>query len=167
MKSSGGPGKYSLSQKISGWRGKIYRFVKWAVVGLFSAVLDIVLFRWLYEITHSVLVSNLVSQTVVVSIGFTLNNIWAFKASQKIRESLPRFFITLGFNYIFNSALVWMFLKCGFSPTWAKVLSIPIQAPFTFLILDVWVFHKSFHLRQTVLNLVRRISRFPRNESRE
>lgn len=121
------------------------KFFRWALVGLFCTILDTSLFTIIYGATESVLIANLVSTPTVVSTGYILNKVWAFDSDNKKRFEMPKFLATTFAIYVVNSFLVWTWMQFGLTTIAAKILSVPVQAPIMFFLLNVWVFRVLEH----------------------
>lgn len=119
------------------------RFLKWAITGTLTVTIDVLLFRALYPLTHSVFIANAISMPVTTSFNYLLHHRWSFRATRGHAAATPRFGAALVIGYLLNSALVTLALAAGASPTLAKLCAFPIQAPINFVILNRWVFHPS------------------------
>lgn len=117
------------------------RFLKWGVTGTLTVGLDVLLFRGLYPMTHSVLVANAIGLPLTTTFNYLMHHRWSFEASRDHSAATPRFLVALLFNYLVNSSIVKVALLAGATPAIAKLVAVPIQAPLNFVILNRWVFH--------------------------
>ena len=74
---------------------------RWATVGASTAVIDYILFVFLYSIVSSVVVANLLSGLVALSFNYTLHYFWSFKSQRDHKQS--------GFRYLINLVVIWSF----------------------------------------------------------
>ena len=115
---------------------------RWATVGASTAVIDYILFVFLYSIVSSVVVANLLSGLVALSFNYTLQYFWSFNSQRDHKQS--------GFRYLINLVVIWSFgtlllnflISSGIEPHIAKVIPIFITAPGSFLSMNYFVFKK-------------------------
>lgn len=118
------------------------RFIKWAITGTLTLALDATLFRTIYPKVDSVLLANAISMPVTTMFNYLLHHKWSFDATRGHTAATPRYLAALLFGYGLNSTLVKLALLAGATPTFAKLLAVPVQAPLNFVILNRWVFHR-------------------------
>ena len=115
---------------------------RWAIVGITTAVIDYILFVFLYSIVSSVVVANLLSGLVALSFNYTLHYFWSFKSQRDHKQSGFRYLINLVVIWSFGTLLLKFLISSGIEPHIAKVIPIFITAPGSFLSMHYFVFKK-------------------------
>lgn len=129
----------------------VERFIKWGITGTLTVALDVLLFRSLYPMTHSVLLANSIGMPLSTSFNYLIHHHWSFQASRGHGAATPRFLVALLFGYLLNSTIVKIALESGATPAFAKLAAVPLQAPINFIILYRWVFHDAVRRKYQTL----------------
>ena len=115
---------------------------RWAIVGITTAVIDYILFVFLYSIVSSVIVANFLSGLVALSFNYTLHYFLSFKSQRDHKQSGLRYLINLVVIWSFGTLLLKFLISSGIEPHIAKIIPIFITAPGSFLSMNYFVFKK-------------------------
>lgn len=88
------------------------QFVKYGVVGTSSVVIDMVIifvFTEFFGLWY--MFSAVISQTVAVIFNFLMNRNWSFRSNGVVHRQAVRYFILLGFNYLYQLIALWLLVE--------------------------------------------------------
>lgn len=117
--------------------------IRWALVGLFTTLIDYFIFLSIYKYQSSVLISNLASGSISIFFNYLAHYFWSFKSQEQHLNSSIKYFFNLFTFWILNTLFVKIFISQEIQPWVAKLLPIPIIAPLSFLSLNFFVFKKN------------------------
>ncbi len=101
------------------------RFVMYATIGAFGAVLDLGLFVFLHSLGFSLLLANVIATSCAVIHNFAWHHFVTFKEHDQNPRIAFLKFITVSFAGIaFNSAIVLVGVSVGLFPAIAKIVAI-------------------------------------------
>jgi len=115
-------------------------FFRWFLVGLFSLLLDIALFTYVFELTQLIIFSNFIASVVSTSFNYTTHYFWTFKSETNHKQSLFRYFLNISILWILSTILIKIFLIMSFSAIYSKGLSLLIVLPLNFFTLSKFVY---------------------------
>ena len=119
------------------------QFFYYAVIGIFCATIDLVVFHFLIMLSRRLEIINFVSTLFGVSLSYILNARLTFKNYIRTKGSLLRYFVVGTVGYFISTLFLIIFVSAfRFSPITAKVLSIPIISILQFMLNRTWSFKK-------------------------
>lgn len=113
---------------------------RWAIVGTSALALDAVLFMLAYALVQQAIVANAASSVGVVIYTYLIHHRWSFRSNRSHRSASLRYASTLLLAFAFNTAFIMFALRQGLTPLLAKLATIPVQAPVSFILQSKWVF---------------------------
>ena len=116
--------------------------MRWALVGILTAVIDYIIFISLYSVITSVLVANFFAGLVSLSFNYSAHYFWSFKSQTDHTKSGLKYLINLIAFWSISTILLKILITSGLDPKIAKLIPIPIIAPLSFISLKFFVFKK-------------------------
>ena len=116
--------------------------MRWALVGVSTAVIDYIIFISLYSVITSVLVANFFAGLVSLSFNYSAHYFWSFKSQTDHTKSGLKYLINLIAFWSISTILLKILITSGLDPKIAKLIPIPIIAPLSFISLKFFVFKK-------------------------
>ena len=116
--------------------------IRWALVGLFTAATDYLIFIFIYGRINSVLITNFISGFVSTSINYYTHHRWTFKSDQDHSKSGSRYVANLIFWWVISTFAIKILIVFGTDPKVAKLLPIFVIAPINYFVLNHIVFKK-------------------------
>ena len=117
--------------------------LRWALVGVTTALIDYVIFISMYSLIISVLVANFISGLVSLSFNYSAHYFWSFKSQTAHRKVGLKYLINLITFWSISTLLLKILITSGFDPKIAKFIPIPIIAPLNFITLRYFVFDRA------------------------
>lgn len=115
--------------------------VKYAMVGVVSVVLDLVLFVLFLHLGVWYVAARAMSVVVATINGYTFNRLWTFRAGSHANAKLARYVTVQGTGLLLNLALLTTFVElAGLHPIPAAALAVPVVATYCFLGNRLWTF---------------------------
>ncbi|MEE8601101.1 GtrA family protein [Euzebya tangerina] len=116
------------------------KLVKFVVVGVSSAVIDLGLLVSLRELGGvSIPVATTIAFWTALLYNFSLNRAWSFGVAA-VRAPFARYLTVVGLNYLLTLAIVTGGVSLGVPYVLAKIAAIGIGTLGTFVAYDRWVF---------------------------
>lgn len=119
-----------------------WKMARWFMVGCATFLIDYVIFLSLYPHIGSVAVTNLISGGASTTFNYLVHHRWTFKSDAEHKCSTPRYVGAMIFSYFLNTVVTKSLLILGMPVALAKFLAAAIQAPITYIVLNVLVFKK-------------------------
>jgi len=129
-------------QKIIPLFEKYGSLLRWALVGVTTAVIDYIIFISIYSVITSVLVANFSAGLVSLSFNYSAHYFWSFKSQTDHTKAGLKYLINLITFWSISTILLKILITSGFDPKIAKLMPIPIIAPLSFISLKFFVFKK-------------------------
>ena len=129
-------------QKINSLFEKYGSLLRWALVGVTTAVIDYIIFISMYSVITSVLVANFFAGLVSISFNYSAHYFWSFKSQTDHTQVGLKYLINLVTFWSINTLLLKTLITYGLDPKIAKLIPIPIIAPLSFISLRFFVFKK-------------------------
>ena len=117
--------------------------LRWALVGVATAVIDYILFISMYSVIISVLVANFFAGLVSLSFNYSAHYFWSFRSQTDHTKTGIKYLINLITFWSLNTLILKALITAGLDPKLAKLTPIPIIAPLSFVSLKYFVFKKS------------------------
>jgi putative flippase GtrA len=134
-------------QKIIQLFEKYGSLLRWALVGVATAIIDYIIFISMYSVIVSVLVANFFAGLVSLSFNYSAHYFWSFKSQTEHTKSALKYLINLITFWSISTLLLKILITSGFDPKIAKLMPIPIIAPLSFISLKFFVFKKTNNLK--------------------
>jgi len=134
-------------QKIIQLFEKYGSLLRWALVGVATAIIDYIIFISMYSVITSVLVANFSAGLVSLSFNYSAHYFWSFKSQTDHTKVGLRYLINLITFWSISTLLLKILIASGFDPKIAKLMPIPIIAPLSFISLRFFVFKKVNNLK--------------------
>ena len=134
-------------QRIVSLFEKYGSLLRWALVGVTTAVIDYVIFISLYSVITSVLVANFFAGLVSISFNYSAHYFWSFKSQTDHTKTGLKYLISLITFWSIGTLLLKILITSGLDPKIAKLMPIPIIAPLNFISLRFFVFKKANNLK--------------------
>ena len=130
-----------MLRRVSNFLFRFESMHRWALVGTVTFLIDYVLFLAIYSANNSVYTANFCSGLISITFNYFAHYIWSFKSYSHHSRT--------GVKYLVNLILFWtlgtLILKSliiNLEAKYAKLISIPIIAPLSFLSLKFFVFRR-------------------------
>jgi len=120
-----------------------YTFFRWATVGLVTFCIDYSIFMIFFDLTNSVVIANFISGIFAISFNYFSHYSWSFQSkSQHTSSGIKYLFNLIAFWSISTILLDFLVNDLGIHARFAKLIQIPLVAPFSFLSLKLFVFNR-------------------------
>ena len=116
--------------------------LRWALVGITTAVIDYLIFIAIYPVITSVLIANFTAGLFSMSFNYLAHYSWSFKSEVDHGESGAKYLINLVTFWSLSTLMLKGLITAGIDPKIAKLIPIPFIAPLSFLSLKFFVFKK-------------------------
>ena len=130
-------------QKITLLFEKYGSLLRWALVGVTTALIDYVIFILMYSVIISVLAANFLAGVVSLSFNYSAHYFWSFKSQTDHTKAGFKYLINLITFWSISTILLKILISTGIDPKIAKLIPIPIIAPLSFISLRFFVFNKA------------------------
>ena len=117
-----------------------YSMLRWGAVGLFTNVIDYVLFITLYGTIKSVFIANLISSSVSTSINYFTHHKWTFKSDQNHSKSGVKYLLNLIFWWFVSTSIIKGLVVLNIDPKLAKLVPLIVIVPVNYFVLNFVVF---------------------------
>jgi putative flippase GtrA len=134
-------------QKIISLFEKYGSLLRWALVGVATAIIDYIIFISMYSVIVSVLVANFFAGLVSLSFNYSAHYFWSFKSQTDHTKAGLKYLINLITFWSISTLLLKILITSGLDPKIAKLMPIPIIAPLSFISLKFFVFKKANNLK--------------------
>ncbi|MDR0286543.1 MAG: GtrA family protein [Clostridiales bacterium] len=125
------------------YRHNIRYFLKFAVTGVSTAVLEFLIFVCLRKLFHtSVELGNGIALVVALFINFNVNRKWSFKSNRNVWVSAFYYILLFTFNFLFTTGSIKLLINLGIWDIVAK--------PMTQVVCAIWnfVFYKKIIFKE-------------------
>ena len=119
-----------------------YSMLRWGAVGLFTNVIDYVLFITLYGTIKSVFIANLISSSVSTSINYFTHHKWTFKSDQNHSKSGVKYLLNLIFWWFVSTSIIKGLVVLSIDPKIAKLVPLIVIVPVNYFVLNFVVFKR-------------------------
>ena len=116
--------------------------IRWALVGVTTAVTDYLIFISIYSVITSVLIANFCAGLFSISFNYIAHYSWSFKSQADHSKSGVKYLLNLVIFWSLGTLLLKGLITAGIDPKIAKLIPIPFIAPLSFLSLRFFVFKK-------------------------
>jgi len=116
--------------------------LRWALVGIATAVIDYLIFIAMYSVITSVLIANFAAGLFSISFNYLAHYSWSFKSEIDHGKSSAKYLINLVTFWSISTLVLKGLITAGIDPKIAKLIPIPFIAPLSFLSLKFFVFKK-------------------------
>ena len=130
-------------QKLLSLFEKYGAILRWALVGVTTALIDYVVFISIYSVIISVLVANFFAGLVSIGFNYSAHYFWSFKSQTDHTKAGLKYLINLITFWSISTLLLKILITAGLDPKIAKLMPIPIIAPLSFISLRFFVFKKA------------------------
>ena len=121
--------------------------LRWALVGVTTALIDYAMFISMYSVIISVLAANFLAGVVSLSFNYSAHYYWSFKSQTDHTKAGLKYLINLITFWSISTILLKILISSGINPKIAKLIPIPIIAPLSFISLRFFVFNKANSLK--------------------
>ena len=119
-----------------------YSMLRWGAVGLFTNVIDYILFITLYGTIKSVFIANLISSSASTSINYFTHHRWTFKSNQNHSKSGAKYLLNLAFWWFVSTSIIKALVVLNIDPKIAKLVPLVVIVPVNYFVLNYLVFKK-------------------------
>jgi putative flippase GtrA len=116
--------------------------VRWGAVGLTTFVIDYSVFITLFQLTSSVLISNLISMSIATSFNYYTHHRWTFKSDQNHAKSSLKYLVNLIFWWVVSTSIIKSLLVLDVDARLAKLAPLALVIPINYFVLNKIVFKK-------------------------
>jgi putative flippase GtrA len=117
-------------------------YIRWGIVGLTTLLLDVVIFRILFKITNSIVLSNACSMSLSGTFNYLSHKRWTFPSQKKV-IILHKYVVVMFAMFVANTTSIHILVALKLGASIGKVLSIALLAPLSFSLLRKFVFSNS------------------------
>ncbi len=115
---------------------------RWALVGIFTSVIDYIIFISMYSVITSVLVANFCAGLFSITFNYLAHYFWSFKSQADHSKSGVKYLLNLVISWSTGTLLLKGLISFGVDPRIAKLIPLPLIAPLSFLSLKFFVSKK-------------------------
>ena len=115
---------------------------RWALVGITTAVIDYLIFIFMYSVITSVFIANFFAGLFSITFNYIAHYFWSFKSQADHSKSGIKYLLNLVIFWSAGTLLLKVLITYGIDPKIAKLIPIPFIAPISFLLLKFYVFKK-------------------------
>jgi putative flippase GtrA len=119
-----------------------YSMIRWGAVGLFTNLVDYLLFINLYGPIKSVFLTNLVSSFIATSTNYLAHHRWTFKSEQNHSRSGIKYLLNLTFWWLVSTSIIKALVVLEIDPKIAKLVPLIVIVPINYFVLNYLVFKK-------------------------
>ena len=119
-----------------------YSMLRWGAVGLFTNIIDYVLFITLYGTIKSVFIANLISSSASTSINYFTHHRWTFKSNQNHSKSGAKYLLNLAFWWFVSTSIIKGLVVLNIDPKIAKLVPLIVIVPVNYFVLNFVVFKR-------------------------
>jgi putative flippase GtrA len=119
-----------------------YSIFRWASVGVFTNLVDYLIFISLYSHLNSVFFANLISASVATSINYFSHHMWTFKSNQNHSKSGAKYLLNLIFWWVVSTSVIKVLVVLNIDPKVAKLVPLILIIPINYFVLNFVVFKK-------------------------
>ena len=119
-----------------------YSIFRWASVGVFTNLVDYLIFISIYNHLNSVFFANLISASVATLINYFTHHRWTFKSNQNHSNSGAKYLLNLTFWWLVSTSIIKALLVLNIDPKLAKLIPLIIVVPVNYFVLNYIVFKK-------------------------
>ena len=113
-----------------------YSMLRWGAVGLFTNVIDYILFITLYGTIKSVFIANLISSSASTSINYFTHHRWTFKSNQNHSKSGAKYLLNLAFWWFVSTSIIKGLVVLNIDPKIAKLVPLIVIVPVNYFVLN-------------------------------
>ena len=130
--------------KINSFKKKYFKpsMIRWGAVGMATFVVDYSLFIFLFEVTKSVYMANLISTSVATAINYYTHHRWTFKSDQNHSRTGLKYLINLMFWWLVSTTIIKTLVVLSIDPRLAKIAPLLLIVPINYFVLNKIVFKK-------------------------
>ena len=122
--------------------GKYGSILRWALVGIITAVIDYIIFVTMYSVVTSVLIANFCSGLLSIIFNYLAHYFWSFRSEVNHLKSGAKFFINLIVIWSLSTLLLNILINEGIEPKFAKLIPMLFVAPLSFISMRFFVYKK-------------------------
>jgi len=119
-----------------------YSIFRWASVGVFTNLVDYLIFISLYSHLNSVFFANLISASVATTINYFSHHMWTFKSDQNHSKSGAKYLLNLIFWWVISTSIIKVLVVLNIDPKVAKLVPLILIIPINYFVLNYLVFKK-------------------------
>ena len=119
-----------------------YSMLRWGTVGLFTTIVDYLIFINLYGPINSVFLANLISSSTATSINYYSHHRWTFKSNQNHSKSGAKYLLNLAFWWFVSTSIIKALVVLNIDPKIAKLVPLVVIVPVNYFVLNYLVFKK-------------------------
>ena len=119
-----------------------FSMLRWGIVGVFTNLVDYMLFINLYGMVKSVLLANLISTSVATSINYITHHRWTFKSDQNHSKSVIKYLLNSTFWWLVSTSIIKALIVIDIDPKIAKLVPFILIVPLNYFVLNYLVFKK-------------------------
>ena len=122
--------------------GKYGSILRWASVGIITALIDYIIFVTMYSVVTSVLIANFCSGLLSIIFNYLAHYFWSFRSEVNHLKSGAKFFINLIVIWSLSTLLLNFLINEGIEPKFAKLIPMLLVAPLSFISMRFFVYKK-------------------------
>ena len=119
-----------------------YSMLRWGTVGLFTTIVDYLIFINLYGPINSVFLANLISSSTATSINYYSHHRWTFKSNQNHSKSGAKYLLNLAFWWLVSTSIIKTLVVLNIDPKIAKLVPLVVIVPVNYFVLNYLVFKR-------------------------
>ncbi len=116
--------------------------IRWILVGTATFIIDYFFFILLYSFFNSVFFANSISSAIAIGYNYFAHYHWSFKSKSDYSNSSRRYLVNLLIFWSIGTITLKYLIDSGTSPQVAKVITVPVITPLSYLSLKYLVFRK-------------------------
>ena len=129
-------------ESIKSLIAKYGSILRWASVGMITAVIDYIIFITMYSVVTSVLIANFCSGLLSIIFNYLAHYFWSFRSEVNHLKSGAKFFINLIVIWSLSTILLNILINEGIEPKFAKLIPMLFVAPLSFISMRFFVYKK-------------------------
>lgn len=114
-----------VDPKKERWSNLLRHWIRYSIVGMSSAAIELVLFFVLYQVLgFYVVAGNIIAITFATAYNFVMSRKWTFKSGSRLSRTLVLYLVLFVWNQLFSSWAIVGLMNFGLPTMLAKVLTM-------------------------------------------
>ena len=116
--------------------------VRYAIAGVINTIVGFIVYSGSIKLLSTPFwLANLFAIFAGIICGYTLARLFVFENQKNgIHSNAWKYVVTIFFQYIVSTALIWILIQFGFNEIASYILTLPIAIALSFTLQKYWVF---------------------------
>ena len=115
-------------------------FTKWLIVRFSSLILDVYVFKLVFDRTEKILLSNFLAALCSTTFNYLMHYFWTFSSLTKHRESFLRYVLNICVIWMVGTGIIKVLIMSGSTPLLSKLIAMAMVLPVNYFSLKIFVY---------------------------